>query len=412
VDVDRVNGYDAVRLARAQVRMVAHAQAGLLATVAAVARCQPGGPHAPVVRRAEPGLESAVDEVAFGLTLTRAAAGTLLDLAEDTVRHPGLHQALTAGVLDLAKLRVITEAVRPLAPAEAAAVVARILPQVAELTTGQLRCRLARLVLCADPGAAARRREQALARRRVLHYAEADGTATLAATGLPIERAAVAWHRLDDLARTAKRGGDTRSLDHLRADVLVDLLAGVPTGTAAPTAGHGAHPGPADPGPARWPGGLHLIAPLDTLLGLADEPGDLPGWGPIAADVLRRLAADPTGEARMQVSVLDEQGRLIGTVRTARHRLPTAGQARHVRARDVSCRAPGCRAPAYRCDLDHTRDHAAGGATLVANLGPLCRHHHRGKHLHGFQLRQPNPGHFVWTTPLGHTYHRREQHPP
>jgi hypothetical protein len=57
-----------------------------------------------------------------------------------------------------------------------------------------------------------------------------------------------------------------------------------------------------------------------------------------------------------------------------------------------------------RADLDHTRDFAHGGATVVENLGVACRRHHRIKHA-GWRLSQPQPGHFTWLSPLGHTHH-------
>jgi hypothetical protein len=38
-----------------------------------------------------------------------------------------------------------------------------------------------------------------------------------------------------------------------------------------------------------------------------------------------------------------------------------------------------------------------------------CRHDHRLKHEGGWQLHQPEPGHFTWTSRLGHPY---ERHPP
>jgi HNH endonuclease len=85
-------------------------------------------------------------------------------------------------------------------------------------------------------------------------------------------------------------------------------------------------------------------------------------------------------------------------------RRPTAQDAAHVQARDRTCRAPGCRIPARHADLDHTRDWAKGGSSTVDNLGVLCRHDHRLKHDGGWTLHQPHPGHFHWTSPLGHTY--------
>lgn len=67
----------------------------------------------------------------------------------------------------------------------------------------------------------------------------------------------------------------------------------------------------------------------------------------------------------------------------------------------------GCRAPAHGTDTDHTFDAALGGATVEHNLGNVCRHDHRLKHEGGWQLHQPEPGLFRWTSRLGHVYQVR-----
>ena len=85
-------------------------------------------------------------------------------------------------------------------------------------------------------------------------------------------------------------------------------------------------------------------------------------------------------------------------------RFPNAKMRDWIAARDTTCRAPGCTAPARSCDIDHTDDHATGGATRDDNLGLLCRHHHRLKHEGGHRLDQPKPGHFRWTSPNARTY--------
>jgi hypothetical protein len=71
---------------------------------------------------------------------------------------------------------------------------------------------------------------------------------------------------------------------------------------------------------------------------------------------------------------------------------------------------PGCRVPAHRADADHSVEHAAGGETVDTNIGPSCRHDHRLRHEGGWTITHTQPGHFTWTSRLGHTYHR--QPPP
>lgn len=81
--------------------------------------------------------------------------------------------------------------------------------------------------------------------------------------------------------------------------------------------------------------------------------------------------------------------------------------ARHVQVRDRTCTHPHCGRPAARSELDHTRDHARGGPTVGANIGPGCARHHRYKTELGWQLRQPEPGTFEWRSPLGRVYRTR-----
>ena len=88
-------------------------------------------------------------------------------------------------------------------------------------------------------------------------------------------------------------------------------------------------------------------------------------------------------------------------------RFPGAGLRRHVQMRDRTCVAPGCRRAACKTDIDHTRDHARGGATVRANMAPLCLPHHTMKHRGGWTLTQPEPGWFHWRSPLGQLYRTR-----
>lgn len=250
-----------------------------------------------------------------------------------------------------------------------------------------MRARLARLVIAVDPAAAQRRLDRGVAERRVVCEPDTDGCARITALGLPPDRAVAATERVDALARAAKLAGDARTLDQLRADVLLDLL-------------DGAHSGP---GPIDRRGVVELTVPLATLAELSESPAELAGFGPVTADVARRVA-EAQRRAAWRYSVLDSTGAVVDSGTTRRR--PTHTLTDRVTARDRTCRAPGCRAPASRIDLDHTVDHAHGGATTDRNLGALCRHHHRAKHRGGYQLRQPQPGVFHWTTPLGHHYRK------
>ncbi|MEO6081977.1 MAG: hypothetical protein ABIQ18_02610, partial [Umezawaea sp.] len=67
---------------------------------------------------------------------------------------------------------------------------------------------------------------------------------------------------------------------------------------------------------------------------------------------------------------------------------------------------PGCSVPAHRADLDHTTAFPTG-PTEAANLGVMCRAHHRLKQDPRWTVTQPTPGTFVWTSPGNRTYTRQ-----
>jgi hypothetical protein len=134
-------------------------------------------------------------------------------------------------------------------------------------------------------------------------------------------------------------------------------------------------------------------------------PSD-PATGIIHPDVARRIAADATWR---RILTDPATGALLdyGTTRYT----PPQHLADHVIARDVTCRFPTCDWPAHKCQLDHTipykpRDESgdSGGPTADHNFGPLHDQHHEDKTHHGFELRQPEPGRFILTTPAGHVY--------
>jgi hypothetical protein len=123
----------------------------------------------------------------------------------------------------------------------------------------------------------------------------------------------------------------------------------------------------------------------------------------VIADIARQISARQRA-SEWRFSVLDPDTGLVTQHGTTRRR-PTKTQADWIAARDRRCRAPRCMVPARVCQADHTTEYQHGGPTDEANLGPLCISHHGLKSKHKVQVSQPTPGHFVWTTALGHTHH-------
>jgi len=145
---------------------------------------------------------------------------------------------------------------------------------------------------------------------------------------------------------------------------------------------------------------------MTTLAGLDDHASEIPGMGPVIADIARQVAAtQPKAEWRYVVS--DNHGQVIH-IGTTRKR-PTTTISREVQTHQPVCTFPGCRVPAQDCDHDHLTPRSQGGQTTTTNLGPKCRHDHQLKH-HGWTHQHTNQQD-IWTSPQGHTYITQGQSP-
>ena len=200
----QVTDDELVGVLRAWRRVTSWAAAGELAAVAELARRRPadGSPPAAPGRLPLNVSEFVPEEVAAALTLTGRAAQDEVTLALDLAGPlTDTRSALAAGRIDLAKAKIIAAGVATLSAAHATAVQAVVLPDAPDLTTGQLRRVIARAVLAADPGAAARQREEDLQHARVDCWPDPAGTASLAGYHLPAAAVLAADARLTRIAR-------------------------------------------------------------------------------------------------------------------------------------------------------------------------------------------------------------------
>ena len=381
IDRDSLSGQERVELMRAERRQAAHYQAGSYASMVAVARSTAEALPADLPQ--EMVEDSTAGEIQAALTLTRRSALTQLDFATTLITdYPDLWRRLSDGSLDVPRVMVIVNQTSHLETKVRELVTTEILTTAPRLTTGQIRARLARLIISVDPDSARLRYREGLEARRVVVDANPDGTANLCGWSLPAAHTQAVMRRVNRLARSLKTKEETRSIDQLRADVFLDLLRG-----------H-AHPNRADRGV------VDLKVDLTTLAGLNDNPGQIPGWGPVLADIARQVVQEQT-DSEWRITITDPDGQPVIVTTTSRR--PTKFQRRLVEARNPTCIFPGDRTPAADCDLDHTHAWSHGGPTSSNNLGPCCRHHHRLKDA-GWKLEMITPGHYQWTSPLGHTY--------
>jgi hypothetical protein len=468
-DPSKLSGSDCVELLRAQYRQVNHERARLLSIIAEVTRRDdPDG-----LARLTATPEFACDEVRAALVWSRRHAQYQCELALDLVdRLPDVLAALSSGVIDEPKTRIFAEWTLQLSDRQARALCTDLLPRAPGWTTGQLIERIKRWAIAVDPGWAQRRYQQAITRRRVVGQRNPDGSADLYGLNLPVDQVTTACARIDALAKAAKRAGRMDPIDHLRAELFLGMTDGSYAGLhddailATLTAGldrGGSAEEPSTqsrPAPVRQVGrGVDIRVRLSTLLGLDRHPGELAGWGPVHAELARRLAETTRGPWRYVLT--DHDGRpqrtgllrrrptsnapitsagtveiqvtpaLLRSLAETRHdcglwtpvvtelltsagdhipatdptrRAPGAALRRLVQVRDRTCLFPGCRAPATTTDTDHSIDHARGGPTTEDNLGSLCRRDHRLKHHGRWLLNHTHSGHFTWTSRLGQTY--------
>jgi hypothetical protein len=389
IDRECLSGFDRVTVLKARARQIAHDQAELMADIRSVSESVSELSNNP-----EPDVEdrfnATASEVSAALSLTRRSAEMQVDLADVLCeRLPQVWRALSEGLIDLPRARILADQTVHLPEELAQQVCDTALVKAPGQTTGQLRARIQRLIICVDPAAAKDRYEKRLTERRVICEATDAGTANLHGLDLPADEANAAMCRINRLAHTAKRGGDRRCIDQIRADIYLDLLTGNHQETTR--SDHGT---------------VDIRVELTTLLGLDDQPGEIPGWGPVISDLTRQIVqTSPQMKYRVAVTHHDQ---LIDILTTRRR--PNAAQKRVVEVRNPECVFPTCRIGSADCDLDHHHTWTQTRQTRTDDLEPLCRYHHQQKHGH-WKLTKTKPGSYTWTSPLGHTY-TKDPDPP
>jgi hypothetical protein len=292
-------------------------------------------------------LKYLADELAAALTTSVRAGEALAGFCAGLLALPATLAALRAGRIDRARAGVIVDELACLDPARAAAVEQLIIGAAANQTAGQLRHRVRRAVLAADPAAAERRRRERQRQARVELYDEQSGTAALSGRDLPTAAALAADAGVDASARALKAAGSPATLSQLRAAVFLARLSGQHVtvmleailGTQDPTTPNDqASPATADPDPttadpaaagsgdppsagaAAGPaegvamrGLVHLTVPLTTWLGLSQAPGEVAGFGPASGPVCRDIAGliANGGRSRWCITLTNAQGQAI-----------------------------------------------------------------------------------------------------
>ncbi len=357
---------------------------------------------------------------------------------ETAVEHPdGLDEALAAlrsGRVSWSHAAALVHEYAGVPPEAASAVEGALLPVAMRTTTTKLAYQARRLRNHHHPEVLDERARSAGARRRV-EMDPADDAMAWLSVYLPATSASAIDAHLTAAARHLQRPAEARTLAQLRTDVFVDLLlpcdgrsSGPETGVdvrasagAACACGSSTDrrggpdslvtpPGPsgATPLPDSLRAHINVTVPVLSLLGVDDAPALLEGYGPIAAELARRLAAHAPSFTRLPTH--PETGAVLSVGRTT-YTVP-ADLKKWLRVRDRTCRHPGCSIPAARCELDHTRPWAHDGPTDADNLAHLCRKHHAFKSEGLCHYDQPRPGVLTATSAGGRTYTTENDDPP
>jgi hypothetical protein len=258
-------------------------------------------------------------------------------------------------------------------------------------TTRQLSNRIAYLKARLRPAEAEARHRQRYADRRVAARETDDGMASLSIAS-SVDRVQVAWRRLTLNAQQLRAAGDERTLDQLRADLAIDLIAG--TKTVNDEGDVVSVPPPAFARPV-----VNVTVPIQTLLGIGDLPGTL-GGSVIPAGLARAIAADESSTwYRMLTDPVGSTESQLVELSTRSYQ-PTPAIWRTVVAEHGTCFRSHCDTPASQAELDH-RTAWPDGATSTGNLWPACKTDHKAKHAPGFGIEQQPDGSWVLLTPTG-----------
>ena len=370
------------------------------------------------------------EDVATALRMSTGTAQIRIDVARTLVNHlPNVCSALAMGEISPAHATVIAResasAIRDgMGPAHIYSIEQTALAYAEFHTPTQVANKVRTTIAKLAPEPFEEIAERARDTRRVSCFREVDGLSTIVAI-LPAEDAQIvmkaienfihaqvanesitlnahgvngvggvgaagvgAAHAASDFANDSDvQPGQHRSMDMKRADALTSIAAWSLQQNTVDVKLH------------RRPVTVNVTIDLPTLLGLAENPGQLAGYGAIPASVARALASD----GKWQRFITDPQtGTLLDFGRESYE--PPQALVDFLIARDRTCRFPGCRHSAARADLDHAKSWESGGETSAANLGALCRRHHRLKTHGGWKLKSHSDGACTWTSPLGKIY--------
>ena len=338
-------------------------------------------------------IDGGVNLVAATLGMTTGGAQTRAGVGRKiTESLPHCQAMMAAGFMGYRQAQLVAEAVNDagLGQLGIAAVDARVASRIKGQSWPAFRRTLRRAVVAANPDLVLAEHAAALKHRWVEKVDFHDTVMSQLQIKISAIDAQTVWLAMDATAMQLQAAAKTAGLmdegiDAYRADALVVW------------ANHAL----ADPKAPRRHGRRHqvqFVTDLPSLLGLADNPADLLGFGPIPAALVR----DRSAAADWLRLVVDPVNGYLLDYGTVIYR-PPAELADFVMARDRRCRFPGCNTRATVCDIDHNIP-APRGDTSAKNCCCLCHRHHQLKTFGGWTVQLKPDGSCLWTSPGGREF--------
>jgi Domain of unknown function (DUF222) len=358
-------------------------------------------------RPEQAGARFAAEELARRSGTSTGAARDSLDTSARLPEQPGVQGALRRGEVSVAQAAVISAAVAANAAEED-----RLVELAGRMSVPELREECARVRAAADPDPEATNRRLHRA-RRLRRYVDGDGFWNLHARGTPQAGAAfnvVLDAFTDRVFTTARRAGREEPVQAYAFDALMALadqlkpnqVDGGPgqIGDGARASGglavadvnrggvdrHAGEPGADLLAPHRLPGRLNPrylallrvdVAALHRGRVAGDELCEIRGVGPVPVSV----AEDLLGRSVLHLVIT--RGLDVLNV-THLGRGPTAAQKIALAWASPGCTVEGCWRS--RTENDHREPWAQTRHTRLAELDPLCAHHHDLKTRSGWAL--------------------------
>jgi hypothetical protein len=338
-------------------------------------------------------IDSGVNLVAATLGMTTNGAQARAGVARKIIESlPACQAMMAAGFMGYRQAQLVAEALNDagLGQVGIAAVDARVASRVKGQSWPAFRRTLRRAVLAANPDLVLAEHMAALKHRWVERVDFHDTVMSQFQIKMSAVDAQTVWLAMDATAIQLQAAAKTAGLmdegiDAYRSDALVVW----------------ANAALADPNAPRRQGRrqqVQFVTDLPSLLGLADNPAELLGFGPIPAALVRdrapdadwvRLIADPVTGYLLDYGGISYR--------------PPAELKDYLMARDRRCRFPGCNIRATVCDIDHNIP-APRGDTSAKNCCCLCHRHHQLKTFGGWTVTLKPDGSCIWTSPCGRQF--------